>query len=56
MNMFTTQETKIRPMSRGIPVKPMFFSPSAPEMARMVPSLDTEKKFVKMEMKKHMNT
>ena len=56
MNRLTKQDTKIRPMSRGIPSKPMAFRPLAPLMARMVPRLDTEKKLVKMEMKKHMKT
>ena len=56
MNRLTKQATTIRPTIRGTPVKPMAFRPLAPLMARMVPSLDTEKKLVKMEMKKHMKT
>ena len=55
IKMLTIQDRKIKPRSSGIPVNPIVLKRFAPLIARTVPSFDTEKKFVKMEMKKHMN-
>ena len=55
MNIFTIQNKRIRPINSGIPVNPTLLNSSAPLMASTVPNLDTEKKLVKMEMKKHIN-
>ena len=56
MNIFTFQDNRIRPINSVLPVNPTLLNSSAPLMASTVPNLDTEKKLVKMEMKKHINT
>ena len=56
MNRLTKQATMIRPTIRGTPEKFMAFRPLAPLIASTVPNLETLKKLVKMEIKKHIKT